>query len=89
MLPPAAALGLMLGAGEFGHAAGAAILLAVNLVCVNLAAQVVLVSRGVRPRTWWQKKEAHQSVVLNLTLWGISLLILLAIIYIQSAKALW
>jgi uncharacterized hydrophobic protein (TIGR00341 family) len=89
LLPPAAALGLMLGGGEFGHAAGAAILLAINLVCVNLAAQVVLVSRGVRPRTWWQKKEAHQSVVLNLTLWGISLLILLAIIYFQSAKALW
>lgn len=89
LLPPAAALGLMLGAGEFGHAAGAAILLAVNLVCINLSAQVVLVSRGVRPRSWWQKKEAHQSVVLNLTLWGVFLLILLAVIYFQSAEALW
>jgi hypothetical protein len=59
------------------------------LVCVNLSAQVVLVSRGVRPRSWWQKKEAHQSVVLNLTLWGVFLLILLAIIYIQSTKAIW
>jgi len=87
LLPPAAALGLMLGAGELAHAAGAAILLAVNLVCVNLAAQVVLVSRGVRPRTWWQKKEAHQSVVLNLVLWGVLLLVLLAIIYIERAYA--
>jgi uncharacterized hydrophobic protein (TIGR00341 family) len=89
LLPPAAALGLMLGAGEFGHAAGAAVLLGVNLVCVNLAAQVVLVSRGVRPRSWWQKKEAHQSVVLNLTLWGVLLLILLAIIYVQSVRPFW
>jgi uncharacterized hydrophobic protein (TIGR00341 family) len=88
LLPPAAALGLLLGAGEIYNALGAAILLAVNLVCVNLAAQVVLVSRGVRPRTWWQKKEAHQSVVLNLVLWGILLLILLVIIYVQSAYAL-
>jgi uncharacterized hydrophobic protein (TIGR00341 family) len=88
LLPPAAACGLLLGAGKFALAGGAAVLLGVNLVCVNLAAQVVLVSRGVRPRTWWQKKEAHQSVVLNLVLWGILLLILLAIIYIQSAKAL-
>jgi len=88
LLPPAAAFGLLLGAGEFARAGGAAVLLGVNLVCVNLAAQVVLVSRGVRPRTWWQKKEAHQSVVLNLVLWGILLLILLAVIYIQSAKAL-
>jgi uncharacterized hydrophobic protein (TIGR00341 family) len=88
LLPPAAASGLLLGAGEFFKAGGAAILLAVNLVCVNLAAQVVLVSRGVRPRTWWQKKEAHQSVVLNLLLWGVFLLILLAIIYVEHAYAL-
>jgi uncharacterized hydrophobic protein (TIGR00341 family) len=88
LLPPAAAFGLLLGAGEFFKAAGAANLLAINLVCVNLAAQVVLLSRGVRPRTWWQKKEAHQSVVLNLVLWGVLLLILLAIIYLEHAYAL-
>jgi uncharacterized hydrophobic protein (TIGR00341 family) len=88
LLPPAAAFGLLLGAKEFFKAAGAAILLAVNLVCVNLAAQVVLVSRGVRPRTWWQKKEAHQSMVLNLVLWGVLLLILLGIIYLERAYAL-
>ena len=80
LLPPAAALGLLLGAGELFKAMGAAILLAVNLICVNLAAQMVLVSRGVRPRTWWQKKEAHQSVILNLALWGILLLLLLLVI---------
>jgi uncharacterized hydrophobic protein (TIGR00341 family) len=89
LLPPAAALGLMLGAGEVGHAAGAAILLAVNLVCVNLAAQVVLVSRGVRPRSWWQKKEANQSLVLNLTLLAALLVILLGIIYLQKVKPFW
>jgi uncharacterized hydrophobic protein (TIGR00341 family) len=88
LLPPAAAFGLLLGAGEIYKAVGAAILLAINLVCVNLAAQVVLVSRGVRPRTWWQKKEAHQSVVLNLVLWGVLLLILLVIIYIERSYAL-
>jgi uncharacterized hydrophobic protein (TIGR00341 family) len=89
LLPPAAALGLLLGAGEPGRAAGAATLLAVNLVCVNLAAQVVLVSRGVRPRSWWQKKEAHQSLVLNLTLLGALLAILLGIIYLQKVKSFW
>ena len=89
LLPPAAALGLMLGAGEFTHAVGAATLLAVNLVCVNLAAQVVLVSRGVRPRSWWQKKEANQSLVLNLTLLAALLVILLGIIYLQKVKPFW
>jgi len=88
LLPPAAAFGLLLGGGEMSKALGAAILLAINLVCVNLAAQLVLVSRGVRPRSWWQKKEAHQSVVLNLVLWGVLLLILLVIIYLERAYAL-
>jgi uncharacterized hydrophobic protein (TIGR00341 family) len=87
LLPPAATCGLLLGAGEFVKAADAAILLAINLVCVNLAAQVVLVSRGIRPRTWWEQKEAHQSLVLNLVLWGIFLLILLSFIFIQGRLA--
>jgi uncharacterized membrane protein len=51
MLPPAATFGMLVGAGEFGKAAGAAILLGINLVCINLVAKIVLVSRGVRPRT--------------------------------------
>jgi uncharacterized hydrophobic protein (TIGR00341 family) len=86
LLPPAAAFGMLLGAGDVAKALGALILLAINLVCVNLAAQVVLVSRGVRPRTWWEQKEARQSVLLNLALWGVFLLILLGVIYLQSLK---
>jgi uncharacterized hydrophobic protein (TIGR00341 family) len=84
LLPPAATFGFMLGAGHFQKALGAATLLSVNLVCVNLAAQIVLVSRGIRPRTWWQKKEAQQSIVLNLAVWGILLMLLLGVIYVES-----
>ena len=39
LLPPAVTLGLMLGHGEFNLAMGAGLLLAINLVCVNLAAE--------------------------------------------------
>jgi uncharacterized hydrophobic protein (TIGR00341 family) len=84
LLPPAATFGFMLGAGQFQKALGAGTLLSVNLVCVNLAAQIVLVSRGIRPRTWWQKKEAQQSIVLNLAVWGILLMLLLGVIYVES-----
>jgi hypothetical protein len=38
LLPPTATLGLMVGDGHWGPAAGAALRLAVNVVCVNLAA---------------------------------------------------
>ena len=37
LLPPAATMGIMLGHGLFDLAAGAALLLAVNVVCVNVA----------------------------------------------------
>ncbi|MDZ7803496.1 DUF389 domain-containing protein [Thiohalophilus sp.] len=40
LLPPAATLGLMLGAGNYQYALGALLLLAVNVVCVNLAESV-------------------------------------------------
>ncbi|HWR90421.1 MAG TPA: DUF389 domain-containing protein [Dissulfurispiraceae bacterium] len=41
LLPPTVTVGLMLGQGRFTLAAGAALLLAVNLVCVNLSAKIV------------------------------------------------
>jgi len=83
LLPPAATLGLALGAGAWHLAAGAATLLGANLVCVNLAAQIVLVSRGIRPRTWWRRKEAQQSVILSVVFWFALLVMLLAIIYAE------
>lgn len=86
LLPPATAFGLMLGDGAMGRAVGAATLLCANLVCVNLAAQIVLLSRGVQPRTWWQKKEAQQSLTLSVGLWATLLLILIAIVYVEHLR---
>lgn len=69
LLPPPAAMGLAAGAGEWTLAYGAALLLAVNVVCVNLAAQVAFVVRGVTPRTWFEKRAARQAVLINGALW--------------------
>ena len=46
LLPPTATLGIMLGAGQPALAWGAALLLAVNVVSVNLAGQIVFLLRG-------------------------------------------
>ncbi len=86
LLPPAATLGLMLGAGAFGHAAGAATLLGANLICVKPAAQLVLLGRGVQPRTWLQKKAAQQSLELSIALWAVLLAMLLGIIYAEHVR---
>ncbi len=76
LLPPAAAAGLYLGAGEWALAYRAALLLCVNVVCVNLAALLVFRLKGVRPRTWLERRSAKRSVWINLGVWG-GLLVLL------------
>jgi len=83
LLPPTAALGLMLGAGNYQMALGALLLLAVNVVCVNLAAKITFFISGVRPRTWWQKKKARQSLITYIVFWIAALLVLLAVIQVH------
>lgn len=76
LLPPAVTLGYMLGTAQFGLAAGAAALLAVNVVSVNLSAQLVFLSKGIKPRTWLQRRAAKQSIRISLAI-GCGLLALL------------
>ena len=82
LMPPTATLGLMLGANHFQLASGAGLLLAVNIVCVNLAAKIVFLFKGIKPRTWLERKKARQSMTLYIILWALSLIILLAAIYL-------
>ena len=77
LLPPTATVGLMLASGNYRHALGAALLLAVNIVCVNLAANLVLLFKGVKPRTWLEKQNARQSMIIYITFWIITLSILI------------
>lgn len=83
LLPPAATMGLMLGAANYQLALGALLLLAVNVVCVNLAAKVTFFIRGVRPRTWWQKQKARQSLITYIIFWAVALLVLLVVIKVH------
>ena len=80
LLPPAATMGMMLGSGQFDLALGAALLLAVNVVCINLAAKLMFLLKGVKPRTWLEKRKARQSVTLYFLLWIVTLVILLTAI---------
>ena len=84
LLPPTATLGLMLGAGNWDLATGAGLLLAVNVVCVNLAAKVSFLFRGIKPRTWLEKQKARQSMAIYIIIWILSLTILLVAIYLRQ-----
>jgi uncharacterized hydrophobic protein (TIGR00341 family) len=80
LLPPAATLGMMLGSGQYDLAMGAALLLAVNVVCINLAAKLMFLFRGVKPRTWLEKRKARQSFTLYILIWIVTLVLLLTAI---------
>lgn len=81
LLPPAATMGMMIGAQQWPLAFGAALLLATNVVCVNLSAQVFFFIKGIKPRTWLEKRKATQSVTANIFVWAALLSVLGAAIY--------
>ena len=80
LLPPAAAAGLFLGAGDFGYFGRSVLLLMVNIVCIMLAAQGVYIWKGVRPRTWFEKQSAAKALRLNLIVLASLLALLVGII---------
>ncbi len=88
LLPPTATAGIMLGAGQYNLAIGALLLLAVNVVCVNLSAKLVFLFKGVRPRTWLEQKKARQSYTLFLLVWLVTLSILVTVIYLKLNTSL-
>jgi uncharacterized hydrophobic protein (TIGR00341 family) len=83
LLPPTATLGMMLGSANWSAAFGAGLLLAVNVVCINLSAKLVFLLKGVRPRTWLEKSRARQSVTIYTAFWIIWLLILITAIILR------
>lgn len=73
LVPPATVFGMMLGVQNWELATGSALLLAVNIAAVNLAAQVVFLFRGIRPRTWLEQRAAKEATWINLMVWGVLL----------------
>ncbi|KXX64793.1 TIGR00341 family protein [Marichromatium gracile] len=84
LLPPTATIGLALGSARWDLALGALLLLAVNIVCVLLAAKLVFLFKGVRPRTWTERNRARQSMRLYLALWALLLAALITVILTRS-----
>jgi len=82
LLPPAVTTGLMLGSNDLKAAGGAALLLAVNIVCINIAAQVIFVAKNILPRTWSEKKASRKALLTNFFAWVVLLAGLAAGIYL-------
>lgn len=87
LLPPTATLGLMLGQGQTGLAVGAGLLLAINIVCVNLASKIVFFIKGIRPRTWVEKEKAKRAMVVYIAGWLVTLFFLILAVYARRSMA--
>ncbi|WP_455198054.1 TIGR00341 family protein [Kaarinaea lacus] len=85
LLPPATTLGIMLGQANYGLAIDAGLLLAINIVCVNLASKIVFFMKGVRPRTSHEKARASRRMIVYILGWIIALLILMLAIYAEPS----
>lgn len=83
LMPPAVAFGYMLGTWRVDMALSAGTLLAINIVCINLTAQIVFLVRGIRPRTWYERRGAKQSTYVSLIVWTALLVALVAIVYVN------
>ena len=77
----------MLAAGHMDLAIGAAMLLVANIACVNLAAQLVFLAKGIKPRTWSERKSARRAVTVNIVTWIALIAVLVGIIALRQAAA--
>jgi uncharacterized membrane protein len=73
----------MLSIGSYNDALGATLLLAVNIVCINLSSKLVFLLRGIKPRTWLEAHKAKQSRLLYIGVWAITLVLLFFMIYLR------
>lgn len=84
IVPPLAASGLLIGAGYLESAGGALLLLAANLICINLSGVLTFLVQGIRPNTWWEADRARRATRNAIWLWGILLAALVLIIYLAG-----
>lgn len=85
LMPPAVTLGIMIGNSQWDFAYGSLLLLATNIVCVNLAAQSIFRLKGIKPRTWYEEKKAQKASRINGLVWFVMLVIVAVLIWLKTS----
>lgn len=73
LLPPLVVVGLQLGQLNPELATGAAGLVSVNIICINLAGVATFLAQGVGPRVWWEAKRAKRATIIAISIWTLLL----------------
>ena len=84
LLPPAVAFGIMLATGHFDLALGAGLLLAINVVSVNLSSKIVFFFKGIRPNKGIAFKTAQGTMVRYFVIWLVTLSLLVLMVYLTQ-----
>lgn len=84
LMPPAVTLGIMIGNQQWELAYGSTLLLATNIVCVNLAALSIFRLKGIKPRTWFEEKKAKKAARINSLIWLCLLVAITILIWLKS-----
>lgn len=79
LLPPLVAVGLLAGGGFAAESLAAAVLLATNVTCVNLAGVATFLARRVVPRDWAETERAKKTTRLAIAMWAAALAALIAL----------
>jgi uncharacterized hydrophobic protein (TIGR00341 family) len=80
LIPPLVVFGLLLGSGNFLLAVLALELVAINMICINLAGVFTFLLQGVRPLNWWEASKAKKATLYAILIW-VFMLILLTLLF--------
>ncbi|MEZ5979722.1 MAG: TIGR00341 family protein [Planctomycetota bacterium] len=86
LLPPLVTFGMLLASGKGDAAAGAGVLLATNVICVNIASMTTFIVRGVRPKGWWRLERSARSTRVAMIVW-LSLLAVVSVYIVRTQFA--
>lgn len=86
LLPPVVTFGLLLGGGQTEPAVGAALLVATNVACINLAAVATFLVQKVEPRSWWEADRARKATRIAVASWVLLLAVLAALILLLNRR---
>ena len=81
LLPPLVVLGMLIGSMLWESAIKTAVLVATNIVCLNLAAIATFWVKDIRPQQWWQKFQANRITKIATIFWSLVLALLIGVIF--------
>ena len=85
LLPPLVVSGLLLGGGFYSETINAFLILATNIVCLNISAVVMFLFQGIRPNSWWKAERAKKQTRIAIAVWIVLLTLLMLLIRLDAS----